>query len=250
MAAVETAGPILFARYAYPPNELGYCGPDDPSALLRQAGGVATNQDRDRARQFDGAWPYLEALALGAGIDDPLDPRVIEAYWVGSDLLGSLDPGKLLQHLRKEFGPRNDVGLLADLGGQDHALAHHSFHVFVVYPWVMLLRKHGAVPLSVLQNCRIRWGEVQEVGERHAVVSSAPITFDGERLARGAPTVERVRWNVDGMSLAAAPVHGGLVTMHWDWLCDSITAAQSRALDGAEDSALEIVNLRLSERRL
>ena len=33
MTAVGMNGPALFARYAYPPNELGYCGPDDPSVL-------------------------------------------------------------------------------------------------------------------------------------------------------------------------------------------------------------------------
>ncbi|MGW1020020.1 DUF6390 family protein, partial [Streptomyces niveus] len=30
-------GAVLFARYAYPPNELGYCGPADSAALLRPA---------------------------------------------------------------------------------------------------------------------------------------------------------------------------------------------------------------------
>ena len=29
-----TAGPLLFARYAYPPNALGYCGADEPRTLL------------------------------------------------------------------------------------------------------------------------------------------------------------------------------------------------------------------------
>ena len=27
-------GATMFARYAYPPNVLGYCGPDDASPLL------------------------------------------------------------------------------------------------------------------------------------------------------------------------------------------------------------------------
>ena len=27
------AGPLLFVRYAYPPNVLGYCGPADHEAL-------------------------------------------------------------------------------------------------------------------------------------------------------------------------------------------------------------------------
>jgi len=46
-----------FARYAYPPNALGYCGPDDPRALLEEfaAGGGAGL--RLAAHRFVGAWP-------------------------------------------------------------------------------------------------------------------------------------------------------------------------------------------------
>ncbi|MBJ7477692.1 MULTISPECIES: DUF6390 family protein [unclassified Rhodococcus (in: high G+C Gram-positive bacteria)] len=246
MTAVGINGPALFARYAYPPNELGYCGPEDPSALLRQALGGSGSGDRDRARQFDGAWPYLEALAVGAGIEDPLDPRVIEAYWVGSDLLDSLDSATLLQHLRTAFGERENTGFLTALEDRDRALAHHSFHVFLVYPWVKLLRKRGAVPLSVLQNCRIRCGVVEDVSQEHASVVSSTLEFDGQQLARGTPVSQRVRWSVGGRSLAPPPVPGAVVTMHWDWLCDSITAEQALALDAAEDSALRIANQMLS----
>jgi hypothetical protein len=57
---MSDAGARLFARYAYPPNELGYCGPDGAAAML--------DPDRPaeiarRARQFEGAWSYLEFLA-------------------------------------------------------------------------------------------------------------------------------------------------------------------------------------------
>ena len=30
---MSVQGALLFARYAYPPNELGYCGPDGAGAL-------------------------------------------------------------------------------------------------------------------------------------------------------------------------------------------------------------------------
>ena len=32
--SIAPAGWELFARFAFPPNELGYCGPPDPSVLL------------------------------------------------------------------------------------------------------------------------------------------------------------------------------------------------------------------------
>ena len=81
------SGPVLFPRYAYGPNRFGYCGPDDADELL-EAG--AAGQDRvlrALAQRFEGAYPYLALIARSAGIADPLDRRVVEAYWLGSDLL-------------------------------------------------------------------------------------------------------------------------------------------------------------------
>ncbi len=81
-------GPLLFARYAYPPNQLGYCGGDDPAALLEQTSArVVDGGLRQSLRAFEGAWPYLELIAAANGLHDPLDARVVEAYWLGNPLL-------------------------------------------------------------------------------------------------------------------------------------------------------------------
>ena len=88
--AIRTApsalsGALRFAAYAYPPNALGYCGPDESHQLLEQlAAGVDDPDLRRLARGFEGAWPYLELIAGANGIRDPLDSRVVEAYWVGN----------------------------------------------------------------------------------------------------------------------------------------------------------------------
>src|SRR5512141_849475 len=81
---IPTNGAILFARYAYPPNELGYCGPPDHKALLEYGSGQAFDPGLvELARGFAGAWPYLEFIAAQTGIRTPLDRRVVEAYWLG-----------------------------------------------------------------------------------------------------------------------------------------------------------------------
>ena len=85
-------GPVLFARYAFPPNSHGFCGPGDPTAFFEY--GVAGADDRGlraMSQQFAGAWPYLELIASATGLDDPLDRRVVEAYWVGSPRLDHVD---------------------------------------------------------------------------------------------------------------------------------------------------------------
>ena len=54
---------------------------------------------------FAAAWPYLELIAGAHGIDDPLDERVVEAYWVGNELL-RLPPGALLRSAEERFRSR------------------------------------------------------------------------------------------------------------------------------------------------
>lgn len=101
------SGAALFARYAFPPNELGYCGPDGAQVLLEQGlEGSDGEEIARRARLFDGAWPYLEIIAAAAGLDDPLDRRVVEAYWIGNELLELVDPAACAAELRSTFRGR------------------------------------------------------------------------------------------------------------------------------------------------
>ncbi|MYS18697.1 hypothetical protein GA0115240_10045 [Streptomyces sp. DvalAA-14] len=222
-------GALLFARYAYPPNELGYCGPPDASALLRAD---ATAGIEGQARQFEGAWCYLEFLAESAGLPDPLDERVVEAYWIGNDLLDKTDPAALLDRMLDRFR--------GQLGGTwreaaDRALAHHSFQVFDVYPWARMLRAAGnPTALSVLDQCRIRTGVVLAVDGESAAVESRPLTWDGHAMLPGPPRREAARWSTGGRSLIARPRPGDRVALHWDWVCDVITEEQAARVEALE----------------
>jgi hypothetical protein len=226
-----------FARYAFPPNELGYCGPADADALL-SVGSVA--ELASRAREFDGAWPYLGAIADAADVADPLDAEVVHNYWVGGPLLAVVDPDALLTRLRTSFVGQV-TGILDDLEPGE-ALAHHSFHVFVVYPWIRFLDRDAEKPVQVMQDCRVRWGTVESVHGDHAVIHSQPLTFADGRLVLGDPAPERVRWRRDGTSLAPPPVPGQTVSAHWDWVCGSLHDGESDALAMATQASLDIVN--------
>ena len=73
-------GPVLFARYAYGPNRLGLCGPDDAERLFGESSTDGDDREvRHLARGFEGAYPSLELIARANAIADPLDPRVVEA---------------------------------------------------------------------------------------------------------------------------------------------------------------------------
>lgn len=240
-----TSGPLLFARYAYPPNALGYCGPGDHGALLDYGSeGAADRGLVDLARGFEGAWPYLELIAAANRIGDPLDPRVVEAYWIGNALLDHVDLRVLGPHLEDRFRRRAGRAWaeLADAIPVG-SVPHHSFHVFCVYPWVGLMRS-GSVehPLRVLDRCRIRWGCVRSVSGDVATVACRPLHWDGCALSFGAPVDEQVRWRAVGKSFVHDLHPGDWVSMHWDWVCDRLSPRQLGHLRAYTARHIAIVN--------
>ncbi|MFI5735497.1 DUF6390 family protein [Kribbella sp. NPDC051587] len=215
------SGPLMFVRYAMAPNLLGYCGPADGQALLTSGARGAVDEVRDLARQFEGAWPFLELIARTAGLKDPLDHRVVEAYWLGNVLLDSA-------------GPRFTAG----------GMPHHSYQVFCVYPWTALLNdeRAGAHALHVLDQCRIRWGRVVAVAGAQVVVKSRPLAWDGRTLALGPLRQE----TVGGHDLLG-PVHiGDWVSLHWQWICDQLDLRRLTALRQRSAYHLAIANQRLA----
>jgi Family of unknown function (DUF6390) len=236
---------VLFARYAFPPNSHGYCGPPDSAGFFQY--GVAGVDDglRAMARQFQGAWPYLQLIAAATGLADPLDRRVVEAYWIGSprlDRVGTRAVGDSMEErFRRLTGSAFPV--LAD-GVLAGGVPHHSFAVFCVYPYTGLLTDGRKAPhaLTVLDRCRIRWGRVLSVAGDQVVVACRPLTWDGRVLGLGAEQVETAVRSVDGVGLAGPLEPGDRVSLHWEWVCDRITEGQVARLRGYTERHLAIVN--------
>jgi len=243
----EVPGPVLFARYAFPPNSHGFCGPPDSRGFFDLGVAGVDAELRTMARQFAGAWPYLQLIAAATGLDDPLDRRVVEAYWVGSprlDLVGTHAVGDSMEERFRRvagpgFGPLTG-GVLA--GG----VPHHSFAVFCVYPYTGLLTDGRKAPhaLTVLDRCRIRWGRVRSVEGDRVVVESRPLTWDGRWLRLGDARTETAVRSVDGIGLADPFRPGDWVALHWEWVCDRLTEAQVARLRRYTERHLAIVNER------
>ncbi|MDQ6658334.1 MAG: DUF6390 family protein [Actinomycetota bacterium] len=247
----QVPGPIMFVRYAFPPNFHGACGPADHQSFF--AYGAASAVDgglRSLAQQFAGAYPYLELIAQSTGIADPLDRRVVEAYWVGNDLLDRVGVTNLGDSMEDRFRRRTGLQFpqVADAvraGG----MPHHSFHVFCIYPWVGLLGddRRFEQALMVLDKCRIRWGKVMTVQADTLAVMSRPLCFDAGRLFLGDERLETVSRTLDGVGLVSEFAVGDWVSMHWEWVCDRIGARQLNALRRYTRMHLDMVNERLEQ---
>ncbi len=241
-----TSGPERFASYAYGPNRLGYCGPEDARQLFEQ--GTIGREDaalRELARQFEGAYPYLTLIASANGIADPLDERVVDAYWLGSGLLAAVTPNLLGRSLEERFRPRLDPRTWAWLQSKAPAGAQpvHAFHVLDVFPRIGLMRSGARDDvLRVLDACRIRWARVLERDGDWLVVSIVPLELVDGQLRYAAPRVERVRGWLDGTGFLDRGAPGDLIAVHWDWACERLSTDRLADLMTSTSFQLALAN--------
>ncbi|SPM37538.1 hypothetical protein BN1232_02017, partial [Mycobacterium rhizamassiliense] len=237
-------GVDMFARYAYAPNALGYCGPP-LGATLRDG---SADEVRSAATGFSGAWPYLRVLSALTGIVDPLDYRLVESYWLGGGIGADIDPRDFFEALLEIIGAqagRYWSHLTADLASE--AAGNHCFHVFGVYPWTRFLgRGMDEHPLGVLDNCRITWGTVISRDRDDIEVLCQRLTWDGQALALSEPTPRELEVWADGYSAVPDVATGDEVAVHWGRLCGRLKAEQVRALADSTDRQLRITSQRLA----
>lgn len=235
-------GPLLFARYGYPPNQLGYCGPSDHRAVLEY--GASSTYDQgliELVTSFEGAMPYLELIARSCGRNS-LDADVVRAYWVGNRLLERVDPTLFKKMLDERFRKASGRGWDTALDVASGCFPHHNFHVFAIYPWVGLLRGGwGSEPLEVLDRCRIASGRVEQIVGNSALVATRPLQWDGIELSIGAETMRSVTWRQEGYA-QVWPKPGDLVSLHWDRVCDVLDPGSVLELDSRTRKIMTRVN--------
>lgn len=244
-ARSSTSGPVLFARYAYPPNRLGLCGPADAPALLHGAAAGADGELRELARGFEGAFPYLQLIAEQNHLADALDERVVDAYWLGSPLTAAVRPRAMHRDLVERFRDRMPIGdwrwLEAALSGGSRPM--HAFHVLEIFPRVGLMRGGRPDPIiETMDACRIRWGRVIEVvGEQLLVVARRLDLVDGH-LELGPEATELSNGWRGPAGLLDGVQPGDWVSLHWSWACDRLSPSQLTRLAGWTDLALASAN--------
>ncbi len=242
-AAVRSiAGTSRFIRYAFMPNRLQYCGGDDNRALFEYAlADVREAPLVKMLRKFSGAVPYLVLIARRNGIADPFDERVVEAYWIGNELLERVEARELYDSLRERFRKELSPRVMERVSGKAPAGArpHHSFHVFDV--WRHTERMGGDV-LATLDSCRISWGTVRSADGGELLVERSPLLLREGKLALGEPQPERVTRLAEGKGFATDARPGDVVSVHWGWVCEVLDERQRAALEHYTRHHLRIAN--------
>lgn len=243
------SGALLFGRYAFPPNRLGYCGPDDHQALFEYVTQGQTDGGLlDLERRFDGAYPYLRLIAQANGIADPFDRRVVEAYWIGNDYLERVEASPFYESLRERFRARMGAGSFAWLASalERGARPHHNFHVLDVYRRAGLMRDRQAqIGIERMDRCRISWGSVTAIDGPELVVERAPLALRDGKLALTAPVSDRVLRQLDGRGFADDAQVGDTVAIHWNWVCEVLTPSTLERLQRNTRRAMAHANATL-----
>lgn len=235
-------GALLFSRFAYPPGSLGKTDQDFARDLVEDGSSFdAMKRLGVLARGFESALPYLELIAAASDSDDPLDPQVVEAYWIGSPLLDAVDTATIERYL-------DERAALVGLDDQPSRPAaspllrpHHNFHVLAATPWAAPSLATQA-PLEALDKCRVRWGRVLGIEGAVASVRSRPLVRTDGVLALGEARIEQARLRPIAESETPRVRRGDWCALHWDWVCDRISTRQLVQLRRYTRMQLDAIN--------
>jgi len=168
----------------------------------------------------------LRLIAQDNGIKDEFDEQVVEAYWLGNDLLKNVSNKNLFadveSRFKKKMKSKDWYWLISE--SISEAKPHHVFHVFDVYRRAGLMRS-GAIEnvLETINNCRISWGRVTPTPFGVGVEYN-PLVFRNNKLVFGEKTTKNL------ISLGPVMVVGDEVSFHWNHVCEKITSGQKRNL--------------------
>jgi len=243
---VTREGALMAARFAFMPNRLGYCGPEENRALLEYVAGGAWDRGLEGIlRKFQAAFPYYGFIAASNDIEDPFDPRVVEAYWIGNQLLENVRMGDFCRYLEERFGARFSRRQLQQVLGwvPEGARPHHNFHVLTI----PARTERGFLPhtVEVADQCGIAWGRVLAVDGDTVWVERRPLRVEAGHLYLGPPVAARAWWRFDGKALVSQPQPGDVVALHWGCVCGRLSAAQKRALVHYTRLHLDLLNRHL-----
>ena len=240
-AAPAFSGLLRFIHYGFMPNHYGYCGGDDNREILER--GAAAEVDRGvepLLRKFAGALPYLKLIARANAIADPFDDRVVEAYWLGNDLLRGVEVRQLYDHLVERFGRQLPASTMKWIASKAPAGArpHHNFHVFDLYT-------RAGDPdhsLDTMDNCRVSWGAVVADLGSQLLVERQPLVLLEGKLRLGPAEPFLAARQIDGRGFVGQVAAGAQVALHWGWVCEELTDRQLTSLQQYTAQHLALAN--------
>ncbi|HEX7456775.1 MAG TPA: DUF6390 family protein [Candidatus Nanoarchaeia archaeon] len=229
--------------YSLPSFSLGFCGPQDKTSrktLSDYASGKPASEKavREIFEKFESAYHYYKLIAEKNNIADPLDKRVVKAFWVGNPLLEKVDGNDLRNLILIDF---YRPGLLTRKEAEEKAAQvppearpHHSFHVLILGAVSDRIKLKGAM----LDLCRTGWGKVLKVTSNKLQVKSKSLVL-GRNTTLGKETEKEIEWS---SKIVPNVKEGDWVSFHWGRACEILTSQEVKNLEYYTQKTIGLVN--------
>lgn len=248
---MDKDGVLLCAKYAACPNFFGYCGPDKSSSVLDHLKEEVGDEElKNILSEFQTLFPYLCLIAQVNKVADPFNRRVVEAYWIGNELLKKVNPQMYRAFLDELLSYRKKVSRevyqMTNLKIFNHPVfPHHSFHVFNIFK--NYARKLTPRVLKVMDECRIGWGKVQAADKKLKIknylnVRTRPLATAGSQLTLGTPVVKEIKADYQKKEFNRKIKPGDWISFHWGFACDVLTLRQIHALEYYTQNSINYFN--------
>lgn len=242
-------GILTCARYAFAPNYYKYCGPDANLSITSYLKEKVSDPVLEQyLSEFAVLFPYLKLIAHENGIAYPFDPRVVEAYWIGNDLLEKVGMKAFAEHLKfgqklKKRLPDKKLKWIIEKVPEG-AKIHHSFHVFSIFTRT----GHHSVDHTVdtMDNCRIGWGKVirKNIGQKvngSIKILSQRLVYKNGKLGFEKNVKREVTLPLD-KDFVKQLKPGDWLTFHWGFVCDKVADKQIQKLKYYTKHNLSLAN--------
>lgn len=239
-------GAFFCARFAYPPNSLSLCGPDKKRDLLYYS--TSKNIDLGTGEiltQFSTLYPYLNLIANCNNIKDPLNEKVVEAYWLGNKLLFNIPLTNFRKHLsetlnlKKILTKKQLENILSKI--PMGSFPHHSFHVLNVYKRTGYDNTNHTI--QTMDACIINWGKVEKIGKDYVIVTTQPLIIKHDKLIFG-PKIHRNLVSQGQKDILLNNLNiGDYISYHWGYFCQKLNSYQLRNLIYYSKLSISLANL-------
>jgi len=226
-------GLLRCSRYAFGPNRLHYCGPDQNREIFSRIQEEAADIGlAELLMQFETMYPYLTHIANSNKIREPLNEKVVEAYWLGNALLENIPKSSFYAYLKddlrlKDTFDKRSFDMVTDKIGKG-ALPHHSFHVLDV--WRRSGKQEREHSVENMSECLVSIGKIVSVAGPWITVKTEPLVYEKGKLALGKPVEKKLVRQLESDYDIEQLKQGDLVSIHWSVICEKITKTQAENL--------------------
>ena len=222
----EKNGLLRCAKYAFSPNQLGYCGPDKNRDLFEYCQTQTTDAGLNNIlTDFQTLYPYLSFIAKENQLQNPFSQAVVDAYWLGNNLLDGITLSDFYQHLTDNLQLKKKLSKklfnLVFANFKKPATPHHNFHVFNI--WQRTGNLTTLHTIETMDKCRISWAKVKRILPTGYEINYQPLTVNRltSQLNLATPAKKIVvKGFVDQAKI------GDWISLHWEWPCEILTDLQ------------------------